>query len=1066
MKGWTSMPNTDQIIINKAYFDNIKTAIDSINSFVESGFKNKNFPIVDADYQLDGTIMTILSWLNNVEPTWIDAPDKAESAVESILDATEDMEGDIYTQLTNDNNTAVLDRINAFIGFKALQMIADHFTEFSNLINGIYTFEIFTNPTKYKNAIDIFSQPIPLSEIEDVLGDGKYTLFDETKYVTGIFNNDQIELPKNLKLDAEITRFTNLSDLSGFEVVVDDSVQEAAEVNMFTDTKPVHIKYNPSNDRFIISSQFNKAVDKLVKALNGCDSTDDLVKLFGDLRPNQVPEADSFTSVVIPYILARVYSNPRKNPNENYNKDVMNKYTKSYDSIINKNLGAKRFKNYDLFSTFKADKEGTIKFIEDFLKLNLVNDKQCVIKNNTLLTLFNIFDSRIYLDILYNMIPNDIKKKKYSSEDEFVKSIRARINKNSRVANVYKPDATPAKGDQTPTSNKMMEYATIGISELGDMSITDMKYCEQYSAMMMAEIQCVPDAMYNVGTSQIAIDQYIGESYNVFNEGFLSNLFGKKKNKPSTEEEYIRTLEEWHGYKIPTEVINFIKKYHDKSIEYNDGTTSGQLTDIWDFESLYMYNDPKGARSIKGLLQISRIGLYESCKNTCPLYDHIDSEDCGLICVDLSNSKVYLTGPHHFGKCEKLELAKSFKEFMSKLDIPDTVQESYVLEQEKGDIPDYIKKRMDMSDESEDKPKTTITDVNLPPDTPANSVDELADSIDARMSADGGLDDVLGAGYNNNPNKNNQEGKVVYNITYNNSFNKNSNNTNTNSHNDSSTGKTITTTNTTTHTNSHNDSSQNKSLRNTSTRNRPNNNIPNDKGINNNNNSKNPLDTKDTKDDVMLNEGYQMFSSGYTINDVFAFLESEEPQSGGGNAGKPPSDLLTDAIDRDREKLTKHQKAKQKVQKGINLGKALLKPAARTKQWLTDMVNTLVKNDEDKVKAEIIENPSYRTALYKAMRLGLKLGMTTVCFTINAYLGAAYLVIQGSKIADRERLKKEVHSEFMTEIQILDDKIKRAQYDDTPASRKAAWKMMRLRNKMMDIVSDTTHSTFKHPKNV
>ena len=907
------MPNTDQIIINKAYFDNIKTAIDSINSFVESGFKNKNFPIVDADYQLDGTIMTILSWLNNVEPTWIDAPDKAESAVESILDATEDMEGDIYAQLTNDNNTAVLDKINAFIGFKALQMIADHFTEFSNLINGIYTFEIFTNPTKYKNAIDIFSQPIPLSEIEDVLGDGKYTLFDETKYVTGIFNNDQIELPKNLKLDAEITRFTNLSDLSGFEVVVDDSVQEAAEVNMFTDTKPAHIKYNPSNDRFIISSQFNKAVDKLVKALNGCDSTDDLVKLFGDLRPNQVPEADSFTSVVIPYILARVYSNPRKNPNENYNKDEMNKYTKSYDSIINKNLGAKRFKNYDLFSTFKADKEGTIKFIEDFLKLNLVNDKQCVIKNNTLLTLFNIFDSRIYLDILYNMIPNDIKKKKYSSEDEFVKSIRARINKNSRVANVYKPDATPAKGDQTPTSNKMMEYVTIGISELGDMSITDMQYCEQYSAMMMAEIQCVPDAMYNVGTSQIAIDQYIGESYDVFNEGFLS----------------------------------------------------------------------------------------------------------------------------------------------------------IILEQEKGDIPDYIKKRMDVSDESGDKPKTTITDVNLPPDTPANSVDELADSIDARMSADGGLDDVLGAGYNNNPNKNNQEGKVVYNITYNNSFNKNSNNTNTNSHNDSSTGKTITTTNTTTHTNSHNDSSQNKSLRNTSTRNRPNNNIPNDKGINNNNNSKNPLDTKDTKDDVMLNEGYQMFSSGYTINDVFAFLESEEPQSDGGNAGDPPGeDLLTKAMDRDRKKLSKQQKAKQTVQKGINLSKALLKPAARTKQWLTDMVNTLIKNDEDKVKAEIIENHSFRMALYKAMRLGLKLGMTTVCFTINAYLGAAYLVVQGSKIADRERLKKEVHSEFMTEIQILDDKIKRAQYDDTPESRKTAWKLMRLRNKMMDIVSDTTHSTFKHPKNV
>ena len=510
------MPNSEQIIINKAYFDNIKTAIDSINSFVESGFKNKNFPIVDADYQLDGTIMTILSWLNNVEPTWIDDPAKVESAVESILDATEDMEGDIYTQLTNDNNTAVLDRVNAFIGFKALQMIADHFNEFSELVNGIYTFEIFTNPTKYKNAIDTFSQEIPLSEIEDVVGDSKYTLFDETKYVTGIFNNEQIKLPKNLKLDSEITRFTNLSDLSGFEVVVDDSVQEAAEVNMFSDVKPTHIKYSTSG-KFIISKQFEKAVDKLIKGLESCDSTDELIKLFNNV--NSVPEADSFTSVIIPYILAKVYSNPNKCYNENYDKDKMGKYTKSYDSIINKNLGAKRFKNYDLFSTFKADKEGTIKFIEDFLKLNLVNDKQCVIKNNTLLTLFNIFDSRIYLDILYNMIPNDVKKSKYPSEDGFVKTIRARINKNSRTVNVYKNDNIPADGDETPTSKKMMECVTNIFDEFGDMSITDMQYCEQYSAMMMAEIQCVPDAMYNTGTSQIAFDQYIGESYNVITNG-------------------------------------------------------------------------------------------------------------------------------------------------------------------------------------------------------------------------------------------------------------------------------------------------------------------------------------------------------------------------------------------------------------------------------------------------------------------------------------------------------------------------------------------------------------------
>lgn len=1063
MKGLMSMPNSEQIIINKAYFDNIKTAIDSINSFVESGFKNKNFPIVDADYQLDGTIMTILSWLNNVEPTWIDDPAKVESAVESILDATEDMEGDIYTQLTNDNNTAVLDRINAFIGFKALQMIADHFNEFSDLVNGIYTFEIFTNPTKYKDAIDTFSQEIPLSEIEDIVGDSKYTLFDETKYVTGIFNNEQIKLPKNLKLDSEITRFTNLSDLSGFEIVVDDSVQEAAEVNMFSDVKPTHIKYSASG-KFIISKQFEKAVDKLIKGLESCDSTDELIKLFNNV--NSIPEANHFTSVVIPYILAKVYSNPNKCSNENYDKDKMGKYTKSYDSIINKNLGAKRFKNYDLFSTFKADKKGTIKFIEDFLKLNLVNDKQCVIKNNTLLTLFNIFDSRIYLDILYNMIPNDVKKGKYPSEDGFVKTIRARINKNSRIVNVYKNDNIPADGDETPTSKKMMECVTNIFDEFGDMSITDIQYCEQYSAMMMAEIQCVPDAMYNTGTSQIAIDQYIGESYNIFNEGFLSDIFKKRKDKKVAD--YIKTIEDITGSTLPAKFINFIEKYHlmGGGVRYKEY----ELSTVYSIKEIS--NTIKRGDGLEGDGK-EKVLPFAECFHDSTVDHTSKNQECFYFDTEtgeVSVDKTYFSDHITRERLKKNVVEKSIGKFISKLTIdgePVNIQEAYVQEQEQGDIPNYMKDRINLSDENGDKPNTTITDVNLPPDTPANSVDELADSINARMSADGGLDDVLGVGYNNNPNKNNQDGKIVYNITYNNSFNKNSNNTNTNSHNDSSTGKTITTTNTNTVSNSNNDSSQNKNIRNSNGRNHPNNNIPNNKASNNNNNSRNPSDTKDTKDDVMLNEGYQMFSSGYTINDVFTFLESEEPQSGGKNAGKPPKgDLLTDAMDRDREKLAKQQKAKQKVQKGINLGKALLKPAARTKKWLTDMVNTLVKNDEDRVKAEIIENPSYRTALYKAMRLGLKLGLTTVCFTINAYLGAAYLVIQGSKIADRERLKKEVHSEFMTEIKILDDKIQRASEDDTPESRKVVWKLMRLKEKMMNIVTDTTKTTFKHPKNV
>ena len=54
-------------------------------------------------------------------------------------------------------------------------------------------------------------------------------------------------------------------------------------------------------------------------------------------------------------------------------------YVNSYKSIIDNNPGAKRFSNYDLFSTFKTDKRGTIQFIIDFCEINLYNDASAAI---------------------------------------------------------------------------------------------------------------------------------------------------------------------------------------------------------------------------------------------------------------------------------------------------------------------------------------------------------------------------------------------------------------------------------------------------------------------------------------------------------------------------------------------------------------------------------------------------------------------------------------------------------------------------------------------------------------
>lgn len=1073
------MPMTGQIVIKKEYFDNIKTSIDSLNSFFSSGFKNKDFPIVDTEFQLDGTIMNILSWLNNIEPSWIDDPSKVESTLKSINDATEDMDGDIYTTLVNENRTVVLDQINAFIGFKVLRFIADHFSEFSEFVNAIYTFELFTKPSHYRSVISLFSQTINLDEIADIMGEATYTLFDGTKYVTGIFSNDQIKIPQTMKQDTEISRFNNMTDLD-VEIVIDESIQEAAEVNYFSETKPQHIKYDERTNTFKLSKQLQTIVDGFISGLEKCDTTEDLVKYFRTMKNSP----DSFTNNVIPFILVKVFNNTGKYPNSNFNTKLLANYVKSYKSIATQNAGARRFMNYDLFSTFKTDKDGTITFMKDFLSLDLFNNPSAYISNNTLLTIFNIFDSRIYLDILYNLLSDKMKKSKYPSEDAFVKEIRARINKNSHSVNVYKKPGKPAD-NKTQTTKTMNEYAVDELRDFGDMSITDMQFCEQYHAVLMDEINGIGDAMYNKGVSQTMIDSYIGESYQVFGEGFFSDLFGKRNNVSNKSNDQTpsknKLSENIYTYimsVIPEDLKKFISDdvFCDSVMRDINGkalkTDIGELIfdddhiSLFGTDTLYhtmetlgdvMVDDPSDEKDVSELISSIVLGSGNM------------SNYHFLLIYDIKN-KVYVASRADYSNpsagATHVELSDSWTELINSIKKSDIIQE-----QETGDIPDYMKNRIDLSDET-GGPKTTTTDVQLPPDVPANDFDDLADSVNARMDGGDSLEDCLGSGYNNSGKD--KDARIVYNITnnYHNSFNRDSNNTTTttNTKDDHSTGKSVTTNTTTTNTNSNNDSSTNKTTK-TDNSNRKvsdkSKNSHNSKshGVNNNNNSNGSDDTKEIKN--VVRDGDQTFSTGHTIQEVFAFLESEEPLSERGDAGKPPKgDLLTTAMDADRQTLSWQQSAKRKLQKATNTGKALLKPVTRTKQWLTKHVDSLIKRDEDRVKAEIIESPSYRTSLYKAMRIALKLGLTGVCFTINGYLGAAYLAIQGAKIVDKQRLRKEVQEEFATEIKILDDKIRKADEDDTPESRKAKWQMMRLRSKMEKIMSDSPKSKFRHPNSV
>ena len=129
-------------------------------------------------------------------------------------------------------------------------------------------------------------------------------------------------------------------------------------------------------------------------------------------------------------------------------------------------------------------------------------------------------------------------------------------------------------------------------------------------------------------------------------------------------------------------------------------------------------------------------------------------------------------------------------------------------------------------------------------------------------------------------------------------------------------------------------------------------------------------------------------------------------------------------------------------------------------------MNSVIKRDEDQVKAEMFDNPSYRSAVLKAARLAAKLGMTGVLAALNPYLGVGYVGIQGLKAIDKQRLKGEMESELMTELEVTDQKIRDLSGNTSPEALKQKYELMRIRQKLIDKLPQTKKSLIKHPSSV
>ena len=539
------------IKVREEYFQNMKNAADALNQFFSSNFKNKNFPMVDEDNEeeLEPCLFHILSWMNRLDTALINDSEQVEQIIDQIRDIPQKMGkyDNIMDTLSDEGDTVSLEMINSYIAYQMAQYMNDHKSDFEALLDGITTMKLFGCPSdpQYKKALALFAEPIPLNDIRDIIGDdNEYYIFKEEDYIKGIFRSDEITLPKELTYQKELHRFKNRQSYEPFNVVHDHGeddgapIQEQAEINFFSMVNPNHIRYY--QNRFQPSQQFVTVVKNLIAGLEKCNTPEDVKQFLNDKHNHVNP--DDYTCMVLPSILARVFSDEKMFQNRLFNEKNLKKYTDSYDSIMKQDKNVRQFKDYDVFSTFKADKEGTIQFLKDFLSLKLVSDPNAYISNHTLLVLFNIFDSRIYLDILYNVLPQSEKKGDYETEDGFVKSVRARINNNSNKSSPYtKPEKTQKSIDSSapsviPTSAEVTESALQMIHSLGDYDIADTPYLQDIilEACRM-ELSTLHDKSFQVGISEADVEEYIFKESHGY--AFSGNIPNYMKDRIKTTDQ-------------------------------------------------------------------------------------------------------------------------------------------------------------------------------------------------------------------------------------------------------------------------------------------------------------------------------------------------------------------------------------------------------------------------------------------------------------------------------------------------------------------------------------------------
>lgn len=186
-----------------------------------------------------------------------------------------------------------------------------------------------------------------------------------------------------------------------------------------------------------------------------------------------------------------------------------------------------------------------------------------------------------------------------------------------------------------------------------------------------------------------------------------------------------------------------------------------------------------------------------------------------------------------------------------------------------------------------------------------------------------------------------------------------------------------------------------------------------------------------------LSDDYENLPSTKAYTEAVGDADDDKPES-----DHPIKDILTDI---DRATVKKQQAMKKKVQDMQNVGRAMMKPVNRTKEWVGNMIGKWKDADETNIK-ERMADPHARSNLFSAIKKSIVGGSLLKAGLLLNPVFLFLTVTRGIGKNKREfRIRNEMIGEIKTEIQIIDEKIKDA---DSKGDNKAKYQLMRFKNEL------------------